>query len=98
MLLPYDSHTLYASVVHHKLLWVIVLIQLWQDVSLAMPTCIQRISAVWSPSSKRETLPQWLMVGTGSAAALEIAREVVRPAGHWIWFRNAGSCCMLAAL
>lgn len=84
MLLPYDSHTLYGSVVHHKLLWVIVLIQLWQDVSLAMPTCIQRISAVWSPSSKRETLPQWLMVGTGSAAALEIAREVVRPAGHWI--------------
>lgn len=38
------------------------------------------------------------MVGTGSAAALEIAREVVRPAGHWIWFRNAGSCRMLAAL
>lgn len=37
MLLPYDSHTLYGSVVHHKLLWVIVLLQLWQDMSLAMP-------------------------------------------------------------
>lgn len=85
MLLPYDPHTLYGSVIHHKPPFgMIVLIQLWQNVSVTMSTCIQQISVVWSPSPKRGTPPQWLMVGTGSAATPEVRREVVTPAGHWI--------------